>query len=105
MIAWSKIVSSFNCLLGLVIPQTGVQGLGPGGVGPGGKAAKPGKAPVPGECGGLTLYLYMEISMIIDQLSILLGFFFGGFFCRSGSAWTLSRRTCSWTRFVISLCL
>lgn len=55
-------------MLGLGIPQTGVQGLGPGGVGPGGKAAKPGKAPVPGECGGLKLYVYVEICMIIDQL-------------------------------------
>ncbi len=63
-------------MLGLVIPQTGVQGLGPGGVGPGGKAAKPGKAPVPGECEGLKLYVYMEISMIIDQLFNLV--FFAG---------------------------
>lgn len=50
-------ILSLYCLLGLGIPQTGVQGLGPGGVGPGGKAAKPGKAPVPGKRGSVKLHI------------------------------------------------
>lgn len=40
-------------LLGPVIPQTGLPGVGPGG-----KPAKPGKAPVPGK------YMYMSIEIL-----------------------------------------
>lgn len=41
-------------LLAPVIPQTGLPGVGPGG-----KAAKPGKAPVPG--------MYIHVSIVILQ--------------------------------------
>lgn len=63
-------ILSLYCLLGLGIPQTGVQGLGPGGVGPGGKAAKPGKAPVPGKRGSVKLHINVNMQ---DYRS---GFFF-----------------------------
>lgn len=48
-------------LLAPVIPQTGLPGVGPGG-----KAAKPGKAPVPG--------MYIHVSIVILQSNDRLNF-------------------------------